>query len=186
MQHTEGSAGQFDLIGNHSIPWKSSACDLLVAVKALSEAETKQKNEAEADNTKVPFLRSFWPRIMLRAFAFECLATAIKAKCGKVIYSSGHLRKSKDHRLVVMLSAAGVSLTSNDKNLLDRMTAVAIAYGRFPLPTHPNRFKDFQPGKSGDFRIEWMPNDEIRYLQLLDQLMNSCEFTDEEKKFFRA
>src|SRR5262245_51054097 len=62
---------QFDTIGNAPVVWFESAMDLLMA-----SAEVGRTSGETSGRLGFPFTRSFWPRLMLRAFAVECLIKA--------------------------------------------------------------------------------------------------------------
>ena len=76
----------FDYMANHPHFWKEKALDLLMASRILRQAEESSEIEIDGEKVKVPFLRSYWPKIMIRAFALECLIKALWLKNGNILY----------------------------------------------------------------------------------------------------
>jgi hypothetical protein len=149
---------QFDLIGNAPVLWFESAMDLLTA-----SAEVARASRETANASDVPFTRSFWPRLMLRAFAIECLIKAHFLLAKNVLCSGGKyvgIVAKERHDLQKLARHAGISLSSEEAHMLDRLSAVATGTGRYPI------FKSFDApridGSSERLRIEWAyPKDDI-------------------------
>jgi hypothetical protein len=179
----------FNDLANEPVFWKEKALDLLMTSKVLREAEESNEIEISGKKESVPFLRSHWPKIMIRAFAFECLVKALWLMKGNSLYVNekyAGVGGDKGHRLSGMFEAAGMPAFGERKNLLDRLAAVAVAHGRYPFPTRKDFFNDFQPGKNGEFRIEWIvPEDDLLYFAIQKELMEKLQFEPEVIEFFR-
>jgi hypothetical protein len=86
---------QLDVIGNASKMWLESALDLLTA-----NAELARASKETAQRFNVPFSRSLWPRLMMRAFAIECLIKAHFLHAGKKLYLGGKYSEIVIRRLI--------------------------------------------------------------------------------------
>jgi hypothetical protein len=159
----------YDQIGNMPILWFESAMDLL-----KGSAEIRQQVKIETAATGFPFSRSFWPQIMLRAFAIECLLKAHFLRTGKgKLCSGGKYRgvvKNERHDLSLLARGAGFEISADEEHMLDRLSAVAVSAGRYPIfknATAPNKFRNGER-----LRIEWgEPKDEIVFAPLRDRLI---------------
>ena len=110
----------------------------------------------------VPFTRSFWPRLMLRAFAIECL---IKAHClsKKKLCSGGEyvgVVRYEKHDLQKLALHTDITLSADEADMLDRLSAVAVGTRSI------SDIQEFQctskTGSSELLRVEWAhPKDEF-------------------------
>jgi hypothetical protein len=155
---------QFDRFGNEPEAWFSSAIDLLTA-----SAELGRASKEAAQRLEVPFSRSFWPRLMIRAFASECLIKAHFLRAGKTLCKDGEYRgivKNERHDLTKLAREAGIVPSKPEANLLDRLSAVAVGVGRYPIS------KKVSAPKS----VEWRsPRDEILFRSLINRLVEPLD-----------
>lgn len=163
---------QFDLIGNAPILWFESAMDLLMA-----SAEVGRSSRETAKKLDMPITRSFWPRLMLRAFAIECLIKAHFLQAKKKLCSGGKyvgVVQNERHDLQKLARHAGIALSTDEAHMLDRLSAVSIGTGRYPI------FKSFdaprKPGSSERLRVEWaQPKDEVVFRKFLSRLVQPLD-----------
>jgi hypothetical protein len=152
---------RFDMIGNAPEAWFESAMDLLTASAELRHAS---KARAQSLGIGIPFTRSFWPRLMVRAFAVECLIKARFLGGGKKLCKGGkYVGMRNDHHDLVKLARQVADLTISDAeaNLLDRLSAVAVVCGRYPIGKRPD-----SPGS----RSKWASRNEILFRSLIRRL----------------
>ena len=163
---------QFDVIGNAPVLWFNSAMDLLMA-----SAEIARSSRETAKKFDMPFTRSFWPRLMLRAFAIECLIKAHFLCAKKKLCSGGKyvgIVANERHDLQKLARHAGITLSGDEAHMLDRLSAVSVGTGRYPI------FKSFDaPRKTGSserLRIEWaQPKDEVGFRTFLSRLVQPLD-----------
>ena len=163
---------QFDLIGNTPFLWFESAMDLLMA-----SAEVARSSRDTAKKFDVPFTRSFWPRLMLRAFATECLIKAHFLSAKKELCSGGKylgVVAKEGHDLQKLARHTGITLSADEAHMLDRLSAVSVGFGRYPI------FKSFNaPRKTGSserLRVEWaQPKDDVVFHTLLSRLVQPLD-----------
>ena len=159
----------FDLMGNMPGRWFESAMDLLKGSAELSEHAVTQ-----AEKSGIPFTRSFWPRIMLRAFALECLFKAHYLLRGPDKLCQGGkyvgVVKNERHDLALLAKSASVTISDAEEQLLDRLSAVAVSVGRYPIAKSANFPKRIKNGER--LRLEWSsPRDEQIFKALRDRLI---------------
>ena len=179
----------FDDLANSPYFWKEKALDLLMASKILRQAEESYEMEIDGEKVKVPFLRSYWPKIMIRAFALECLIKALWLKNGNILYQGEKyvgIDGMKLHHLSKMFEAVGIILSDEKRNLLDRLSAVSVADGRYPFPSKKNLFDKFNRGKNGEFRVKWsLPQDDSLFTEIQEHLMSKLQYKPEIMEMFR-
>jgi hypothetical protein len=159
---------QYDLIGNTPRLWFESAMNLLMASAEIASASRKA-----AAKLKVPMTRSFWPRLMIRAFALECLIKAHHLRSGEKLCVGGEYRgivKSEKHQLQKLARHVGIPISVNEAHMLDRLSAVAVGSGRYPIFTKFDAPRSF--GKNERLRIQWQtPADEVVFHAFLKRLV---------------
>ena len=179
----------FDYMANHPHFWKEKALDLLMASRILHQAEESSEIEIDGEKVKVPFLRSYWPKIMIRAFALECLIKALWLKNGNILYQGEKyvgIDGMKLHHLSRMFEAVGIILSDEKRNLLDRLSAVSVADGCYPFPSKRDQFDKYHPGKNGEFRVEWsLPQDDSLFTEIQEHLMSKLQYKPEIIEMFR-
>lgn len=160
---------EFDLIGNAPEMWFSSAIELLTASAELGRVskEAAQKFDLPFD---IPVTRSFWPRLMLRAFAIECLIKAHFLRGGKTLCKGGKYEgivKNERHDLAKLAREADIATSNVEANLLGRLSAVAIGVGRYPIR------RNFDARKKD---IQWAsPRDENLFRSLIVRLVEPLD-----------
>jgi hypothetical protein len=99
-----------------------------------TSAELARASKATAQRLDIPFTRSFWPRLMMRAFAIECLIKArFLLRAGNTLFKDGKfigIRNDKSHDLAKLARKADIAITDAEANLLDRLTAVSTGWGK--------------------------------------------------------
>lgn len=163
---------QFDMIGNAPVLWFESAMDLLMA-----SAEVGRASSETAKKNGFPHTRSFWPRLMLRAFAVECLIKAHYLISKKKLCAGGKytgIVKNERHDLAKLAREAGIATSDEEAHLLDRLSAVSVGSGRYPI------FKSFdEPRKTGaseSLRIDWaQPRDEVLFRSFIHRLVQPLD-----------
>ena len=163
----------YDTYGNAHITWFESAMDLLTA-----SAELKRQVKASVLKTGIPFSRSQFPRLMLRAFALECLIKChfLRSKKGKLCIGGKYVGvvKSERHDLVKLARSTGLPMSAEEEHVLDRLSAVAVSVGRYPIH---KRFDG--PKKSGTntpLQIQWSePADEATFQSMIRRLVTPID-----------
>ena len=179
----------FDYMANSPHFWKQKALDLLMASRILRQAEESSEMEIDGKKVKMPFLRSFWTKLMIRAFALECLIKALWLKNGNTLYRDEKyvgIGGMRCHDLSKMFETVGIILSDEKRNLLDRLSAVSVAHGRYPFPSKKNLFDKFNRGKNGEFRVEWSsPPDDSLFAEIQEHLMSKLQYQPEIMEMFR-
>jgi hypothetical protein len=155
---------QFDIIGNAPEVWFNSAMDLLTA-----SAELGRASKETAQRLEIPFTRSFWPRLMMRAFAIECLIKAHFLRTGRTLCKGGQYIGigNEGHDLAKLARKADIVITDAEANLLDRLRAVSTGWGRYPI------LKSFD--RQGKGTVWASPSDEDLLRSLIRRLVEPLD-----------
>ena len=128
----------FDNVANSLIAWQLSADSLLVSAKLLKgnrdnfDPDALNIGDPVPDEGKVLF-----PEIMLMGYAFECLLKALWLKNGNKIAENGAYKSVKGiaaHDLPELAKAAGLNLSSKERDILRRVFYFMRSAGRYPTP----------------------------------------------------
>lgn len=159
---------QYDRLGNIPRVWVESALDLLT-----TSAELQFYWNDTVAKREVPFSRSFAPRLMIRAFAVECLLKALILLDGGQLCVSGKLQE-KEHNLSKLADRARFALTDKERHVLKKLSAFATGTGRYPIWTRWDRLQRI--GGHNDFRADWgSPRDDVIFRSIVVRLMEPFE-----------
>lgn len=180
MVSDEWQISNYDAVGNHPVCWILTADDLLCAATILKEKRIHfYKNTAftlAANQPIPPEGRILNSEIMLKGFAVECLLKAIWVKNGNVLATNGRLQKIPNvgsHKLVQLVTKLGISISPQQKDLLNRLEIFLTATGRYPVATAWETTKLTNSPKGPPTR--WaMPADDNIYDSLVTLFKEKC------------
>jgi hypothetical protein len=158
------TAEQFDRLGNVPRLWVESSLDLLTASAELHLY-------FESVKPSFPFSRSFGPRLMLRAFALECLFKAHVLLSGCALCVNGKIRSNfKQHDLSALARTVGFEVTAEEHHVLKKLSAFAIGSARYPVWPRFDKLREI--GGSNSFRCDWgSPHDDLLFASVLRRLL---------------
>lgn len=155
---------QFDYIGNTPDFWFESAMDLVMASGEIGRASHETAKKMGFHHT-----RSFFPRLMLRAFALECLIKAHYLLAGNKLCSQGEYKgvvQKEGHDLRRLACHTDIKLSADEADMLERLSAVVVGIGRYPI------FKKFNATRPAGWSE---PQDEIVFHAFLARLVQPLD-----------
>jgi hypothetical protein len=137
---------EFNRNGNMPLAWEMTADNLLVSADILkAEREKIELSEISAGSLIPPSFVTLSVELMLRGFAVECLFKGIWLARGNKIAENGKFKGipgiKKTHDLVNIAEKIGFPLSSNEKDILIRLTTYATGGGRYPISTSYEKSK---------------------------------------------
>jgi len=131
--------GMHERMGNLWLAWIAWAYVLEDAEVYLGDQETHRKHKSQVI---MPMLLCV--RAMLLGYAIECGLKALWIRKGNKIISNGKYRGVKganDHNLTQLAQAAGFIPTTNEADVLQRLSRFSQFAGRYPVAKTPNEMK---------------------------------------------
>jgi hypothetical protein len=135
----------FNRIANSPVHWKHSADALRDCAEVLGKLREKSVSAVLRGDTSSAASRYFWSTgqafLMLAGFAIENLAKALLLHRGKAVVTNGKITDAnlKDHGAHKLLNRAGVKLSREERDFINRMDKAVIWSGRYPVPLTARR-----------------------------------------------
>ena len=144
----------YDQLGNDVSRWKDIGEDLLFSSEQLMKSFYKERKVRSV----------FLPALMLKAFGIECLLKGVYLVRGNKIVINNKIKKfnAKPHDLVEICKEFNVSISIQEKEMLEQLTATARNIGRYPIAKNINE-------KSNIIWTE--PNSSIALQKFIDKLL---------------
>ncbi len=164
---------RFEQNANDAETWKGSANGLFVSYNLLwNEYKVAISEMQSRKNGPVPInFNVLGPALILLAMGIESLLKSVWIKKGGRHAENGKLVKSlgSGHDLVNIANQIGVILTTDEKDILERLT-LYIEFGRYPVGTcwQKGAFKKTKYGILP--RLYWGQDDAVLTKKLVDRL----------------
>jgi hypothetical protein len=121
--------------------WATSAMMLRVAVHGLAGLWRQDTDRIKAGEQleECPYALVGTPVMMLAGMALETLAKgAIAGQCGAE-WKGVLPRELRTHNVAELLERAGIVLSADERELVERLEVLIEWFGRYPVPTNPQK-----------------------------------------------
>jgi hypothetical protein len=178
MASDKSNREQFDRTANDFEQWLLRAEDLHTASDVLREKfaplEFDVENDLAGAVRNLKYVGLIFPSAMLQGFAIEAFLKAYWLVQGNSLAKDGHYSipsSTRDnHNLSAIADGFGFSLSTDEREVLSRLSLLVSSYGRYPIT---RRWEDnpLKPDKRGiPHHLSWSDGDHAVAVAIIEHL----------------